>query len=137
MSSALVKVEKNHSLKHKHALNLACEINEPDNKSLHINFYRFSSRPQQKKTPAGRVDFHIVQKTDNQIRIIDTNSVFKKEKKRECFSNGFSICSFQLPTQHSIEYFVFCIVFVERSELYKFDCSTDNSKKSSFRNVSI
>lgn len=53
-----------------HPLNLACEINEPDNKSLHINFYRFdcgkigcgkTTKSQPKKEVWEWEDFHIVQ----------------------------------------------------------------------------
>lgn len=71
-----------------HPLNLVCEINEPDNKSLHINFYRFdcgkigseTTKSQPKSERMSR--FLYSSTTDNQMRIMDQFCGRERERER-------------------------------------------------------
>lgn len=75
-----------------HPLNLACEINEPDNKSLHINFYRFdcgkigsgktTKSQSRSRKGVGTRGFSYSSTTDNQMRIMDRFCGGEREEDR-------------------------------------------------------
>lgn len=92
---------------YEHPLNLAYEINEPDNKSLHINFYRFdcgkigsgkTTKSQLKKSEVkwsdvnGAMFFLYSSATDNQMHIMDRfyEREGKKDWKKNCNNNIIS-----------------------------------------------